>query len=353
MARADRRGPLVRAIVQAVHRAGFSTSEILKSEIKHTDLPWQVPQLTGSPLVLEGLGLQEFCDRRESVDIFKVRDFWFNGLHNMYRRPKDVADQYGWKGTSPLMYNTTAGDRNLRFSVPEGWPEPVEYAGAMFSMEVAFMLSLSRNLKIEQTVSDYYVETPEFGPIGVLRGVPSVADSPWDIPVDGMIDALATSPRGLIITECRYDLLARLRSIGLENEGRFTDHEAFDHALQILYFLEGAGRSLVLQDALNAAVPTLRNVQRQIGIVEDCSEIMQEWVTSDRVKLLQLSERLVPEVISKHAFASLVWNFQKQPPLVLRDNTVKKIRENLTQLRLDLIDTLPEAERSIYKKDQE
>jgi len=354
VARADRRGPLVRAIVQAFHRAGFGSVDLLQGEIKHLDLPWQVPPLTGSTLVLEGLGLQEFIDRREGITFDLLYEFWINSLHDMFRKPDKVIGAFGWKRTSRLLHNTTIGDRHLRFCIPEGFPNNLaEYAGAMFSMEVAYTISMSRGAPLVQTASDFYVETPERGPVGVVAGIPFAPDSPWDVPVTGLIEALATSPRGAAITSYRHDPLARMRSLVFENDSRFHEAEALDSALQMLYFLQGGELNDPLPEAILAAVPQVRSVQRQIGIVQDCVEILQEWMANDRVKLLQLSERLVPEVLNKHDFAAKIWNFQRDPPLVMRESSSKKIRESLTQLRQDLIDTLPEAERSIYNKDQE
>ena len=303
--------------------------------------------------MLEGLNLREYLDRRECINFSALYEFWVNGLHDMHRKPRAVIGDSGWKATSRLMGNTTIGDRNLRFSAPEGWPVPADYAGAMFSMEVAHTISMSRGVPLVWNEADFYVVTPERGPVGVVAGLPAVTDSPWDVPVNGLIEALATSPRGRIITSYRHDPLARMRSLLYEDDKRFLEAEALETALQTLYFLETAGVESMLPNAILAVVPQVRSVQRQIGIVADCLEILQEWMANDRVKLLQLSERLVPEVLTKHDFAATIWNFQRQPPLVMRDSSIKKIRESLNRLRQDLIDTLPEEERLIYNKDQE
>lgn len=348
MARVDRRGPLVRAITRAFLRAGFGPEELLNGQVKHTDLPWQVQPLH-SDLVLEDLRLQEFCDRLEQFDLATLVEFWQFGLSDLHHNPLRIGCEYGWNRCSRILRNTSAGDRNLRFSLPENWPRPEPWAGAVFSMEVAYTVHISKRLPLVRGDEDYYVET-EYGKVGLAFGLPTT-ESPWDSPMDGMVEVLATSPRGAISTVCRYDTLASLRSVLYENYSRFAEAEALDSALQTLRYLEGPDHTSILQDAVSGEIPQLRSIERAISIVSECSDIMLEWMAGDNVKILQIYSRLVPEVISRRSFAQLFWNFQTEPPVVMRDSTLAKVRENLKQLKQDLIYSLPEKDQLRYLKE--
>lgn len=347
MARADRIGPLSRAIVKAFYRAGFGPADLLGEDSPHVNLPWQVPPLQ-TPLSLNSMLLQTVWDRKQKVDTGALFEFWSTGLHALYHNPREMGHEYGWQRASRVLNNSTIGDRNLRFSLPEEWPKPVAWAGALFSVEAAYLLHTCSDMPVirEDATDTFYVDT-EHGPIGLSGGVPA-CESSWDDPMYGMLESFLGSPRGFITTTQRYDLLAKLRSLLHTHAQRFAEFDAVDMAIQTLRYLEGPAKNDHLNTAIIEMVPVVRNTQRSIGIVDDCRNIMAEWESSDRTKVLQVHGRLVPEVVSEHRFAKEIWNLQNNPPISMRASSLERINSNLKTLRRSLIELLPAEEQANY-----
>jgi hypothetical protein len=335
-------------IAKAFTRAGFAVKQVSAHSLIHDDLPWQCPPLQ-TALSLDGLDLQGYCSYTETVDVEALYRAWTLGLYDLFHAPLRACNEYGWRGMAKAMPNSNVGDRLLHLSVPEGWPKPVEYAGAMFSIEMANLLVSGAKLEIHQGFGDFYVETPH-GAVGVKSGVPA-APSHWDIPVSHMVEALLTSPRGRITQECRYDLLALMRSVLYEESLLFNDFEAVDAALQTYYFLEGDRRSGVLLEEMSGKHPAA--TLRAVHLLEEAIETLAVWTLNDQIKLQAIQEILVPDIFTPTEFYRKIFDTSRRQPAVLTDKALKKLKSSLLAERKLAIAGLPLEARGQFKEIEE
>jgi len=228
----------------------------------------------------------------------------------------------------------SAGERLLRLSIPEGFPEDVEpFAGQTFSMEIAQIVYLSWD-QVEELVSNdhsYYVRLKDGRSIGVANGVP-IAPSTWNVPLDSVQLHLQRG-RGRTVTTCRYDLLAKVRSVLYESAARFDEFDGLDWALQALQRMCGDQLCAALQHAIEGMSYDAAEARRKLKAVSEALALMESWHVHDRVKITSMFEMLVPRVLKASQFQRSIFNMYQTIPAVLTPATEKKITTFLRNLK--------------------
>ena len=335
MIRKHREALLAQAVARAFKRAGFAPRDLLTGEIKgeYTTLPWQVPPLICGDS-LDDAPLAEMLEVTYKVDAHALHDFWNQGLQLLYTYPGKAIGNAGWRAGADVIKNSSANERRLLLSTPEGFPECDDYAGAIFTMEVVTIFS--QCVKIDELISDddtYAVRLPGFdGLVGIVDGLPSMP-SPWETSIQGQVQDYLFAGRGQLVTTCRYDLLAKVRAVLHEHKDQFEEFKGLDWALQALGVLCTGRLSAELQRAIEGMVSESKLAARKLVAVDEAIELMNVFSMNDRARLMSLHNTLVPEVIQPTTFQNRIFNLYQTVPVIMAPSTEKKIKTYLAQLR--------------------
>jgi hypothetical protein len=332
MQRKYREAELARAVARAFASAGFGPQDLLTGEIKYTSLPWQCPPLR-SEVPLEGVPFYDHLDCGWKVDPKKVFEFWRHGLDELAQNPIKLIGPNGWRMAAQFVPGARQGDRQLLFSIPDEFPGVTPYSGAIFSMEVAHLLAQS--VKVDDFVSDdnnYFVVVKGLGYIGVMDGKPVGSEDMWGDSLEGVVQTYLMSGRGQVTKTCRYDLLAKVRSVLHENPERFPEFEGVDWALQSLGILSAGKLCRSLQQAIEGMKANILRAKLKLARVEEAIAQMKTFTVNDRLKIVALQEILVPEVLSATQFQAKIFNVYHTIPVIMAATTERKILNYLNAL---------------------
>lgn len=329
MSRTDRTRPLANAVAAAFESAGYSPAELLQGPIRLTDLSWQAPPLRCIETVA-GVPLREYLDYPLAVaPVADLQDFYDLTLFRLAVSPEEAATPEGFKATGKLFPGSTAGERKLALTIPEGFPACDGSAGAMFALEMAVLIGRSCvTSEITEDKSNFAVEMN--GKVyGIVNGRTSACTEQWDIDCTGTVQAMLEQPRGRVRVDCLYDMIARLRSVLYEEESRFAEFLGLDYALQALRILADDGVCRSLYTAIqNMSMEAFRRKQK-IAAYEKAIEVMESWHYPDRAKLSMLMEILVPDCLSFRRFCQKIYNPSRAVPAVLQGRTETRIINTL------------------------
>lgn len=329
MAKINRTRLLSEAVAASFSSAGYSPADLLQGPISITDLPWQAPPLQCEAL-LDQVPLHEHLSYPLAVDAEGLYLFYLDTLAGLKTDPENVASADTYRNLARAMPKASAGERNLALPVPDGWPSGSYSTGAMFAMEVArlFYTSTSVCSNFVSDADNYHVTTP-WGLVGVVDGFPSASADLWDLSCKGCVQGMLELPRGLLSTNCSYDLIARLRSALHETPERFPEFEGVDYALQALRILAGNTLCLELKAAVERMSLAAFKRRARIKAFEEALGTMQSWHLTDRTKISMLLEVLVPTHFTLPEFSRKVLNPMKVLPAVLSNKTEQRILRTL------------------------
>lgn len=349
MTRASFSTQLAHAVAGAFLSAGFSAQDLLTGQIVHTDLPWQCPPLVCADL-LGGLPFDSYLNYPVNIDEAALYSYWRGSLIMLYASPASMIRNGQWKGTNCCMRSSSSGERALRFSVPDNFPKYNPMSGHVFSLEMANLFATSgTNRELYSDWNNYWVKTT-YGDVGVRDG--KVIDSEeWSESLEGVVETLLLSGRGQVSTSCRYDLLAKVRSVLHENVNLFAEEfEGINWALQTLAKLSQDRLCSELMAAIENMVPNGFETKRRIRIIDEALDILDAWTVNDRIKIATLFETLVPAVYSAGAFYNQIFNMSKKVPVAMQEDTHKKIRDRLMKRRTTYVSKLSPRERAEFER---
>jgi len=333
MAKTQRVNDLAKAVTRAFQSAGFGPDTLLKGQIVHTDLLWQVPPLR-TQATLAGLPLTSYLDYPIKANAEAFYDFYCEGLAALGQNPALAIGSAGWRGLSKCLSTASSGEKLARFSIPEGFPEDMDpFAGHRFAVEAAHFAKSSMVISAHvETANDFWCDTA-FGRIGVVEGLPTAYADLWDLNCEGLLDEMLTAPRGLRSTACHYDILAKARSVIYENVDKFVEFEGIDLALQALRVLTDGRLCTELLQGIEGMSRAAFFRKRKITILGECIDIMEQWSLNDRTKISMLFERLVPEVLNMADYQRRIIDPYKVLPAVLTLKTEARIINSLKYLK--------------------
>jgi hypothetical protein len=321
---------LSRLVVQSLIKLGMGTDDVLHGELQHVNLPWQYPPLQSDATIFE-VPLQSYLETGRWVNVTALLTFWQDALMLLRNSPNKVLTMDGYRLASTVLPHARKLERNLYFSIPEGWPGSVsDRAAITLTLECAALASV--NAKIAEFVSDddnFYVTLPDGNQIGIRDGLPIVASEIWDVPVDGLVQEMLKAPRGDVWEGCDWNIISKVRSIAWEHQSRIKDFEAVDWCLQTLRIIDG---SRALLEAVRRIKVTAYQMQRRIDVLSECSSIMARRGITDRQRIMMLYDLLVPEVLNVSQFASKIYTGFREPSAVLTQTKLTKIEETLRDM---------------------
>lgn len=322
---------LARQVVEALAKIGLAQDDILRGEIKHTELPWQVPPLAVEATLFD-VPLSAYLDQPMYVNTDNLFGLWTEALMHMKNAPYKVLKVEGtYLNTSGAIPACKGAERPLYLSVPEGFPNGIsDMAAVVLSLECAHLVR--NNSRHESFVSDednYYAVITSGIEIGVKNGLPAVCADIWDLPITGMVQELVRTPRGSVWEGCDHDIVAKVRSLVVEHQRSIRDHEAVDWAVQTLRVIGG-------QKELLAAVRRVKQIvnyrKARRGALEEAIHIMGLVAMTDRQKVETLKQLLVPDVISISEFSKKFVNFYANVPALMAEKVTRRMKENLSAL---------------------
>ena len=342
---------LAKAVAKNFMRAGFTAQDLLSGQILLTELPWQNPPLI-APDPLDGYPFHDYINYSVKVQPEQLYRFWRWALVSLYSSVPSTVALTGWRGLMQALPSESAGEKLLRFSVPEKYPAHDEYHGHTFTLEVVdlFMNSTTTWGGLVNDPDNYFIET-DFGPVGIADGHIIGDWHPWTESIGGMVDAYNEAPRGFVRTTCRHDLLAKVRSVLHENETAFPEFSGMDYALQSLAVLTQERVCSELFQALDEMLPDAFEAKRKIQVIDEALEQLDAWTASDRVKLAAMFEILTPAVYTVTQFHSKVFNYATPVPITLSDKRLKRIRENIVETRNELLKNVSKRDRPDLERD--
>lgn len=329
----NRIGILAAAITQSFQEAGFLPDDLLQGQIVHTDLPWQAPPLKSEATLL-GLPVTTYLDYPVKADTEAFYSFYCEALSLLHRAPSKAIGSVGWRGFSSCASKINSGERLLRITVPEGFPEDMSvFAGHRFAVEAAHFargsLLITGHL---EDANNYWVDTA-WGRIGIENNLPTAYAGIWDLSSEGQLHEMLHTPRGLISTACIYDVLAKVRSVLYENMERFPEFEGVDAAIMALRVMtQGNNCRELLRGIENMSRAAFFRKQK-IATLEECIGIMEQWGLNDRTKISMLFERLVPQVLNMAQYQLKIINPYKVMPTVLSNKTEQRIISTLKRFK--------------------
>lgn len=348
MARLNREGALANAVARAFKQAGFVATDLLQGQIMLTELPWQCPPLVCTEL-LDSYAFEDYINYPLSISIGEMGIFWKRGMAGLFANPASVVTARGWRNLSPVL-SAADGERALRFSIPEEFPQFTPLSGHIFTMELVQLLLNSAPVDSFVSDADNFYITSDAAIFGIKDGLIYQASDDW-APVNGIVDSLATNPRGQIRTTSRYDLLAKVRSLLYEYPERFEEFTGIDYALQALGMLSKDRLCSSLQDAIAGMLPDDFEARRKITIIDEAYELLSIWSSNDRIKLVSLHEMLVPDVYSETTFSTRIFDLNVDVlPAVLADKTMAKIKGNLWKDREKLFADIGPRDKPSYER---
>jgi hypothetical protein len=327
---------LEKAVTTAFFAAGITQANMYSGAIQFTDLPWQNPPLTAQQKLL-GIPLKEYLKTNIDTDLNNLYKFWQEKLGVMYHNPSTLLlKDDSFDGLDQVFRRTQLGQKRLCFSLPAGYPNHVdEYAGIVFSLEVADVAMNCTNFERTTTENDYYVTFPDGRILGVKHGLPAVA-SPWEAAARGIVWDLLDMPRGYTEYNCLHDPLAKLRSLLHENRDKFPEFVAVDYAMQALrrLYRHNGMCSILLKAA--KITNNLQDYKAQIKAVKTAIATMERNDISDRSKAQILYSTLVPMVWVETKFNSKVVNINGKLPFTFANSVLDRINNNLAVALKDL-----------------
>lgn len=321
---------LAKVVVQALVRYGFTQDDVLKGEIRHTELPWQIPPLV-CEMQLFGVPLGTYF---ESVGVLKVDalySLWSDALLNMKNSPDKVLTPDGFRAVSYALPLVRASERYIHLSLPEGYPGGIsDFAGIMLSLECAHLMRYNaRHSTFVCDEDNYYAVTEEGMEIGIKAGLPVLYDDVWDMPVNGMVQEMLQTPRGAVWEGCDYNIISKVRSVTHELGNGLRDAEGVDWALQTLRVIDG-------DKELLAAVRNMRAVQHvtklRLSLLQQAWFIATQMSITDRQRIETLKQMLVPEVLTPGQFSKQVFPYTGVAPAVLKDTVLTRLQEGVRAL---------------------
>ena len=336
--RVDRAVELASIVVRTMLSAGLSHSELVTGEIKFTDLSWQcLPLITKAEIADQQL--DTVLAYSSGCQAYALYDWWADALEKLHEPGAPALDdQQGYKGLSRILINAPVGERLLRFSVPEGWPDVHPVSGIMLSMEVAQVAFNTFGGAMHIDEENFYVET-DAGDIGVRDGLPAVP-SPWKESAAGDVAMLSETSRGRIRRTCHYDIFAKLRSCLYENDLIFEQSfVGLDYALQALERLSAGFVENELLSAINSMRRREFSTRQQITAVEESLAYFDQWYANDRIKMMEIAQILVPTVYTDKLFNRQVVKMEFMPSYFTPKQEAR-IKETLLAKQQELINNL-------------
>lgn len=330
MAKINRIKLLADAAAASFEAAGFSPAELLQGPITFTDLTWQAtPLAVATPYW--GVPFRDYLDYPLDIDPEGLYDYYRQGLLLLSVGPEEITDSEGYKGLTRLVLGCRKGERRLALPLYEGWPEGSTTTGPVFALEMAHIYKTScREVKaFVADESNYYADTP-WGKVGVVDGYVSDSRDLWDVDCRQLVPEMLAQPRGQPVTECQYDVLARLRSALYQEPERFKDLELLDLALQALRILSYGELCHELVTAVSQMSSRAFKRKLKIEAYSRAVDIMKSWNITDRVKISMLQELLMPAYMSLPEFSRKIWDPHKIMPSVLSTRSEARIMNYLT-----------------------
>lgn len=320
---------LEKAVNTAFLHAGFTFADLGQGQINLTDLPWQNPPLFCLSNLL-GINLVTYLERPVEIKEDQIFEFWRANLGRLYYTPLQAIDREGiYSGSNKLLPGESKPSNRFRFSTPEGFPKSIdEYAGAVFSMELATLISESLPYYLIRDDSNYYVTLPNNVNIGIKDGIVAT-ESPWDGSVAGIVWDLAEMPRGVVRTDCQYDALAKVRSLLHENAGRFKEFQGVDYALQALRVLYNHKSECSILSRAIKLKHEEPNLLFDYKALKSSLATMERKDISDRYKLDIIYGLLVPQTLSEAKYRAKIYRSRFEAPFTLSDKTIHRIISNL------------------------
>lgn len=320
---------LAQAVLPAFGRFGISPSEYLTGQLTHTDLEWQIPALMPTSTVM-GVELHNYMDLAVQLDEQAFHQYWQETLHKMFHERNKVWDRQGYIGANRVV-KLPRDVLAFWLSIPEGYPDQLtDYAGVIFSIECAMLMRQS--VHCESFVLDdnnFYVTTRQGLEIGVRDGRPLECYTEWDLSAEGGVKELLMMPRGIITTQCDYDVIAKMRSVLWENKHRIAEFEGVDTALQMLRVVGGGPELLSTMKTVKGR--KARGASR-VHVMERAVETFKSGDLSDRQKIETLRQLLVPALMGITAFSRKIYSWDGEVPPMLAASTYARITESLTQM---------------------
>lgn len=335
MALLKRTRQLAEAVAASFGAVGFTPADLLQGPINLTDLAWQAPALEPD-CKLRGAPLTHYLDYPLGVDSRALYDFYSLGLYALAHGSERHLGPNGWAQLGAVFGGASSGERKCALSVPDRWPEIDENAAIMFGLECAHVFKTSgKCLEFISGKDDYYAVTT-WGRVGIVEGRLSLMADYWDTSVAGFVQALLQQPRGIISTECHYDIIARLRSVLFEKADIFGEFEALDMALQTLrIWCAGSTPKELVHAVSQISYETLKR-RTQMASYDQAIATMENWHLSDRVKIGMLIEILVPTCMPQNLFNKVIINMHSTLPPVLHSRVEQRIRARLKRNREQL-----------------
>lgn len=321
---------LSRHVVEALVKLGLTERDVLGGAIKFTELPWQIP-----PLIVEatlfGAPLSEYIDRPTHVSADALINFFSDGLADMRNAPRKVLTLDGYRGVGAVIPDVRIQERQLHFSIPDGFPGAVsDYAGVTFALECAHLART--NVKIKNFVNDddnYYADLGDDVLIGVKDGLPAMWGDQWDLPVSGMVQDLLRNPRGEAWEGCDYNVVSQVRSVITIHKDKLQDYEALDWALQALRVIGG-------EAALLHAMRSLKKVaferETRMATLRDAVKLSKDSFVTDRQRIEALKNMLVPELMTAGEFTKQLYSFYRVVPPVIHPKVLDRIQQTLQDM---------------------
>lgn len=323
---------LASALLPGLAAQGCVLETVMKGELKHTKLDWQVPPLKSSD-TLNGNKLWSYFQHPFSVKEEVFYSFWSGTLYDMHHQPHEVWSNGTYRNAVRHL-RLSKSMSAYWFSYPEGAPgKPNDYAPIVFSVECAELYTLTgRVAEVIESPDSYYVITNEGREIGVKDGLPLIASEVWDYRASGTVAELLYQPRGAISNLCQYGVIDKVRCYLHENKSSFPEFEGIDTALQALRVM--GAEELVLK-----ALRTLKAAQSRVNHkkyrLDAALEVLTDWKLSDRQKVLFLKETLVPEVMGTGKFSKLVHPFHAEIPPALKSGKIFQIIEKIKNFTVE------------------
>lgn len=324
---------LIKPVVRAFAAIGLTQKELLGGAIEHTDLGWQTPPLN-CQYDLAGAPLQLYLDRHMSVNAERVHAFWLEGLQHMRNAPYKIINESGWRQLSYILPRATQGERQLRFTIPDGFPASTsDYAGITFSMECAHLLrTCTPVVEVVESDDDYYVITAEGHEVGVRNGLPIVCSDEWDLPVNGMVRELLQMPRGSLYVGCDYDLISKLRSVLWDRRERFPEYSGVDMALQALRVLANGQHLKELQTHIGRLNVEVQRNKYKLKALTEAVELSTFHRISDRARVTAIRGLLVPDFMTMSEFRRQIYHSPDNVPALITEDALRKLQTGLEAL---------------------
>lgn len=285
----------------ALHLAGAHTTQILTGPIENTQDAWQLPGLRCRD-ELAGLTIYEYLDRPTS---FKTATFqsWYDSVLRLIAAGGKLNRSGIYPGAYEVFTNVTPEVLRWWFSQPgsDGMAQTI------FALEA--VECWKRSNKSELVVEDYdnfYVKGYD---IGVRDGV-VIGWTGAQVSIAGSVDAYLEMPRGAVVNECHYDIIAKVRSATVEHPPE--DVLGVESALQALYFIYRDTHCADLVSSMKDSEGTAKTAQAVKFAAKTALDIWNSNLAHTS-KVQAISEVLVPTLMSSKKFYTIFGDIEKAP----------------------------------------